>query len=205
MNSCRRLLAALGLAATAVASAPGLAQAQEGGLIGTLLRPAERRFGAMVDVGFPDGANASLVYRPFYWLRAHGGLGYNLISHGVRAGASIVPLPSWFSPSLTLEAGHYFEGDANAMVRRFDADHEDSALLERVGYTYANAQVGLNFGSKWATFYIQGGITFLNGSIHGISEQLDGQQPESTTVQDEAQVSAQFVSARVGVIFYFLP
>ena len=46
------------------------------------------RLGLMVDAGLPDGANAALVFRPFRWLRAHGGGGYNMVSPGVPAQAS---------------------------------------------------------------------------------------------------------------------
>src|SRR5438105_2350281 len=50
--------------------------------------------GVMMDAGAPDGANASLVFRPLSWLRAHGGGGYNMISKGIRAGATLLPFGS---------------------------------------------------------------------------------------------------------------
>ena len=65
-------------------------------------------FGVMADVGLPDGVGASLVYRPAKWLRVTGGGTYNMISSGLRAGASLLPF-GW-GPSLTVEGGHYFDG-----------------------------------------------------------------------------------------------
>src|SRR3954471_19015778 len=91
--------------------------------------------GVMMDAGLPDGANAALVFRPLSWLRAHGGGGYNMISKGVRAGATLLPFGS--GPSVTLEGGHYFDGDANGLAQRFAGSAFSSALLDRVGYDYA--------------------------------------------------------------------
>src|ERR1700690_2945931 len=81
--------------------------------------PVARRLpqlGVMADAGLPDGANASLVFRPLRWLRVHGGGGYNMVSAGVRGGATVVPFG--MGPSATLEAGHYFDGNANGAVQR---------------------------------------------------------------------------------------
>ena len=69
----------------------------------------------MLDVGFPDGASASAVFRPYSWLRADLGGSYNLVSKGVRGGVSVVPFG--MGPSATLEAGHYFDGNANGIAR----------------------------------------------------------------------------------------
>src|SRR5438445_421418 len=73
--------------------------------------PAARfpKLGMMADAGLPDGANASLVFRPARWIRMHGGGGYNMISGGVRAGVTLLA-PFVVAPSGTLEVGHYFDG-----------------------------------------------------------------------------------------------
>src|SRR5580704_8838962 len=42
------------------------------------------RIGVALDVGVPDGATASLVYRPLRALRVEAGLSHNLISLGGR-------------------------------------------------------------------------------------------------------------------------
>src|SRR5690349_2181878 len=82
--------------------------------------------GVMMDAGLPDGANASLVFRPLSWLRAHGGGGHNMVSVGVRGGVTLLPFGS--GPSATIEAGHYFDGDANGLARRWAGATFHSAL-----------------------------------------------------------------------------
>jgi hypothetical protein len=70
----------------------------------------------MADVGVPDGAIGSLVVRPWQWFRAYGGGGSNSVSKGWRGGFSLVPFGA--GPSVSLEYGHYNDGDANGLVRR---------------------------------------------------------------------------------------
>src|SRR5689334_19127562 len=94
--------------------------------------------GVMVDAGVPDGVNGALIYRPWNFLYVHGGGGYNLISPGIRGGASLYLLPWVVSPSLNVEAGHYFPGNANNAVMKVSGEDPDSPLLESVGYDYQN-------------------------------------------------------------------
>jgi len=164
-------------------------------------------FGVMVDAGLPDGANASLVLRPFSWLRAHGGGGYNMISSGIRAGATLLPFGS--GPSATIEAGHYFDGDANGLARRFAGATFQSALLERVGYDYANAHLGLDFGSRNVVFYIHGGMSYVRAQIHNFdsvvaSTASDNGANGSTeiSVKQDPTVKAWVPSAKLGLIVY---
>jgi len=160
--------------------------------------------GVMVDAGLPDGANASLVLRPFSWLRAHGGGGSNMISKGVRIGATVLPFGG--GPSATLEAGHYFDGDANGLAQRFAGSSFASPLLERVGYDYANAHLGLDFGSRRVTFYIHGGMSYVRAQIHNVNEQVASSSGSSsgTTVSFNQDPTVRVVapSAKLGFIFY---
>src|SRR5215212_6807365 len=78
--------------------------------------------GAMADVGLPDGATASIVVRPIRSLRAHAGVSHNMISLGERVGLTWVPLSWWASPTLSIEYGHYAEGNANPLARAVMGD-----------------------------------------------------------------------------------
>jgi hypothetical protein len=79
------------------------------------------------------------VFRPISRVRVHAGAGYNLIAPGLRAGATVVAFPFWITPSVSVEAGHYFRGDANGAVRMITGDAEfDEPMLRDVGYSYAN-------------------------------------------------------------------
>jgi len=160
--------------------------------------------GVMADVGLPDGAGASLVYRPMKWLRVTGGGTYNMISSGVRAGASLLPF-GW-GPSLTVEGGHYFDGDANGLVRKFaGASYQSNAVLERVGYDYANAHLGLDLGYRRVTFFIHAGMSFIRASVHNIDQAIQSDSGSSSTtvaVKQDPIIRAFTPSAKLGLIVY---
>ncbi|HKA88662.1 MAG TPA: hypothetical protein VKH36_06240 [Acidimicrobiia bacterium] len=178
-------------------------------LVAALAVPARaedvRRFGLMLDAGVPDGANASLVFRPAGWFRVHAGGGTNLIAPGVRAGVSLMPLPGM---SLNAEGGHYFRGDANGLARMLSGDGTvDVPALRDVGYDYANFHLGLELTFSWLTLYVHGGMSYLHGQVRNIGPTLnqsiggDGM----VTVSEDPTVHAWAASARVGLIVYVLP
>jgi hypothetical protein len=174
--------------------------------------PAARglpRLGVMADAGLPDGANASLVFRPLRWLRVHGGGGYNMVSEGIRAGATVVPFG--MGPSATLETGHYFDGNANGVVQRFAGQSFSSPLLARIGYDYTNFHLGLDFGYHRVTFFVHGGMSYVRAQIHNLesvvssqaSAASDGNGSTSVSIKQDPTVQAWFPSAKLGFIFYF--
>jgi hypothetical protein len=162
-----------------------------------------RRFGAMLDLGVPDGVIASFVYRPHKLARVHAGLGYNGISPGVRLGAAFLPL-GW-GPSLDLDYGHYFEGDANGLVGMFaGVAKEDRALLSSVGYDYVNLRAGMEFGGDRFTFLVRGGLSWVHTSIHNIESLLqpkDGTNGNVTiSIPEDPVVNALAPSLQLGFI-----
>jgi hypothetical protein len=159
----------------------------------------------MADLGLPDGATASIVYRPIRALRVHAGVSHNLISLGERAGVTYVPFSWWASPTLSLEYGHYADGNANPLVRAATGDATfSSAVLERFGYNYANAHVGLELGRKWFTFYLHAGVSRITGSVHNLSsETMSGAEGTTTvTFTTDPNVRLWTVSARLGFVVY---
>jgi hypothetical protein len=188
--STARVFLALSLAAAAAAPA----EASPGSI------------GVMVDAGVPDGLNGSLVYRPFRPLNLHAGVGTNLISYGVRAGASLYLLPTVISPSLNVEAGHYFKGDANAAAVRYGiAAESDSPLLREVGYDYANLHLGLDIGRDRCSFYLHAGYSILRGTLHNLDELVSEQADGELTFEmgDEATATVITPSARIGFLLFF--
>jgi len=161
------------------------------------------RFGVMADLGVPDGGTASIVMRA-RMLRVHGGVSHNLVSRGVRGGITLAPFTWAVTPTISLEYGHYLDGDANPILRMVTGDPTfSSPLLERVGYDYANAHLGLEFGQRWATFYIHAGVSLIRTTIHG----LDGPTADASTtvtLTSDPGVTVWSVSARLGFIFYLL-
>jgi len=165
---------------------------------------AESTLGVTIDAGVPDGAAASIVYRPISRVRLHAGATHNMVSTGARAGITLSPLRTWLSPTLSFDVGSYPEGDANPLVQRISSDPSfQSAMLERVGYRYANAHLGLEFGRQRATFYIHGGASYVATQVHGLdAASEDGMT--TVTFTEDPQVRLLTVSARIGLIIYFL-
>jgi hypothetical protein len=185
-------------------------------LVAAAPAPAARSLpsiGFMADAGIPDGVQGSLVWRPWKALRLSVGGGYNLISKGVRVGATLLPFGR--GPSGTLEAGHFFEGDANGQAARFFGPGiASSALgpsLQHFGYDFVNAHLGLDFGYKRATFFIHGGLSYVRTHLSNIDAlfnnqpSIDGQGATGpqVTAREGADVKAVGPSGKVGLIIYF--
>lgn len=166
---------------------------------------ADRTLGVTVDAGVPDGAAASIVYRPISQFRFHAGATHNMITTGVRAGVSIVPLKSWFSPSINFDAGSYQEGDANPLVQMISGDSEfHNDQLEKVGYRYANAHLGLELGRQRATFYLHAGGSYIAGKVRNLDAATDGTGATTVSFTTDPDVRLLTVSAKLGLIIYFL-
>jgi hypothetical protein len=122
--------------------------------------PRHRTFGMTMDVGVPDGAALGLVVRPhFDWLRIAGAVTHNGIAPGVRVGVTLDPIAFPIAPTLTFEAGHYWEGKLPMI--------QDSPTL---GYNYANIHLGLEIGNR-ATFrfFLRGGVSYLDVNASNIN------------------------------------
>lgn len=160
--------------------------------------------GVMVDVGVPDGLMASLVARPWSWMRVSAGGGTNSISNGWRAGISL--LPSGAGPSASLEYGRYQDGDANALAKKFvGGDFNGSPALDRVGYEFMNAHLGLDFGSRNVVFFVHGGVTMLRGQIHNLDAAIAGAGGTGTTevvVRQDPNFKASGPSFKLGLLCY---
>jgi hypothetical protein len=197
------------LTAMSLLALAGAARAQEGEVVqAPLAKPVARplpKLGLGVDAGFPDGAALSGVYRPFSWLRAELGGSYNMISKGVRGGLTLVPFG--MGPSATLEAGHYFDGNANGIASKFTGGgHSDNAILQRVGYDYANAHLGLDFGVRRVVFFIHGGMSYIRASVHNINSEIPSGMGSAggTTVSFNQDPIVRVItpSVKLGFVFY---
>jgi len=166
--------------------------------------PRSPWIGASADVGVPDGATMSVVYRPIRALRVHAGLSHNLISLGQQVGVTLVPLSWWASPTLSLEYGHFAEGNANAAVRRFSGGDSSSPALDRVGYDYASARAGLELGRKWFTFYLHAGVSRITGTVHNLDAATMSPSSGTTSVSftTDPTVRVWTASASLGFIVY---
>jgi len=184
------------------ASMPPGVQRTGRSLAAALARP---RIGAMLDLGVPDGVTTSIVVRPVAWLRAHAGLSHNLISLGQRAGVTVAPLGWWATPSVSLEVGRFAEGNANPLARAVTGDETvSSAALQRVGYRYANARLGVELGRTWCTFYVHAGMSWLAGNIRDLGAEAMSSSTGTTTISfpSDPIVRMWTVSSRAGLVVY---
>lgn len=161
-----------------------------------------RMFGAMFDLGVPDGTTLSFVYRPIDMARVHAGLGYNGVSPGLRIGGEFLPL-GW-GPSLGLAYGHYFEGDANGLAGMFGDPGDGSKLLENVGYDYFAMRVGMEFGGDHFTFFARGGLCWLSTTIHELDSVIESDDPDSNmsvSVKEDPVLDAFLPTLQLGMIY----
>ena len=205
MKSTILMAAALGWVALL---APAQGNAEEPATVESALqaRKAERwpLVGAMVDVGVPDGLIGSLVVRPWHWFRVYGGAGSNSVSKGWRGGLSLIPFGA--GPSLSLEYGRYGEGDANGFVRSMaGGDFTGSSLLEKLSYDYANAHLGLEFGGKYFTFFVHGGVSMVRAQLHSAGGTLPNTGTDTVVeVTGDPKIKAYGSSLKVGLIVFLL-
>jgi hypothetical protein len=124
------------------------------------------------DGGAPGGGGVTLLVRPLWWLRLNGGLAYNVAGFGYRGGITLAPGQWAITPTLNLVAGHYMSGDANKFITVTDPNptiaNAQRALLAQTAYTFATAQLGLEFGSQRRfVFYLRGGLAYFESTLSG--------------------------------------
>lgn len=180
--------------ATDVASPTAVSAEREAG---SAAKPSPS-FGMFFDVGVPDGASVGLAYAPWYWLTFNGGLTYNLIGFGLRAGAKLAPFDLWITPSLVLEGGHYFDGSPRGFSASYLGD-DSERIPDRMSYTYGNAHIGVELGRPF-TFYLRGGLSALTGSATP-GEGIGG---DSVSLNSDLHMNAVFPSAKLGFTVLFL-
>ncbi|HTT71562.1 MAG TPA: hypothetical protein VMG32_10095 [Anaeromyxobacteraceae bacterium] len=165
-----------------------------------------RRFGLSLDVGVPNGASATLLYRPLKFLRLGGGLLYNYIGYGALASVSIQP-HYWIAPSLAIEAGHYFDANALDKVAHFaTVDDSIRPLLEQVGYSFVNAQAGFELGAPSTfVFFIRGGLSRVWLSVNNANQAAQAASASGgsrLTYVADPNVRLGIPSVKAGFMFY---
>jgi hypothetical protein len=141
-----------------------------------------------------------LALRPVSWIHGQIGLGYNLIAVGIRGGATL------FSPvaiplSLTLEGGHYFEGDANQAVHWFSPQARSVASLRRFSYDYLNLLAGLIFEGRYFSFYVRGGVTWMRATVKNFAQSVNDVAQVGLQA-DDPKIHYRGPSAKLGFILF---
>jgi hypothetical protein len=155
-----------------------------------------RSVGLMFDLGTLDGGMMSLVYRPASWLRLHAGGGTNGASPGVRAGAAIPIRRGW---GLSLEGGHFFPGDLNGVFSAFAGpNYDDSHLLERFDYNFANVQLGWEIERSGLLFFVRAGVGYVWSQLP--TDSLSRVENLSSLVDPDGSVEVFLPSLKLGFI-----
>lgn len=161
------------------------------------------KFGFQIDAGAPAGASAALVYRPWSYLRLNAGVAYDAVAFGVKGGVTLIPFHWGVVPTLSLEAGHFAQGNVTDVVTITDPVAKE--LLTNVGFDYASADLGVEFGSQNRfVFYIRAGIAQVWAHVNNLNGALQKVNTGRNTTYHatDPKVDARVPSARIGFIFY---
>jgi hypothetical protein len=159
-------------------------------------------YSGLFDLGFPDGVMASFAYQAHPRLSPHVGLGHNANSLGLRVGGRWTFVDGGVAPYLGLESGHYFQAQTPDWMRETakSAGLEDKTL-DRAGYTFANAHLGVSLGSGKLRFHLQTGISFVRANTLIIKPKPNYTPP--VDLYRDTRIHAWLVSGRAGVGYYF--
>ncbi len=187
------------LLAAALAAAP----AADTQAVRTRPEPASV-LGLALDAGLPSGAGVSLLVRPLPWLRLQAGPGTNGAGFGLRGGVTFLPLRSFLTPTLTVEAGHFFEADVSAAAETFGQlpDFGDE-MLSTVSYDYASAMLGLEVGSQEGFFgFVRAGAAYVDARFGSYAIEGDDAGAVRSVTGEGPSIGTLAPSAVLGVGFY---
>jgi hypothetical protein len=103
------------------------------------------------------------------------------------------------TPTLNIDAGRYLTGDFTKFVTVTNTN--EAAVLSHARYTFATAQIGLEFGSQRRfSFYIRGGLTYLLTSVSGsdVAAVFNGNTSGATLSAGRMPISALLPCASLG-------
>ena len=151
-------------------------------------------FGVIAGVGVPDGGTLGIAWRPVHPLRLEASVADNYVSPGYRGGLTYIPFRSRVTPTLGLAYGHFAERDANPAVRMVTGDATfDSAMLDRFGYDYAAARLGLELGGKRVSFYIHAGVTRITAQVHDLAAASNASAQQTSSMVSVSSTDANVV------------
>jgi hypothetical protein len=163
-------------------------------------------FGLLLEAGVPGGAGRIGAIQPSRHVRLHMGATHNGIRMGGRAGLTLLPWSGGYTPCASFEVGHTFMGDATKLARRMaDTSLPPTPAMERVGFSYASAHLGFEFGEpRDVMFFVRGGVTVVQVAVPDVSglavpflEQLGIEGARG------GRFHSILPSAKLGMIIYF--
>jgi len=162
-----------------------------------------RRFGLLMDAGVPTGAGLAAMFRPWRLLRLEGGLNYDYVSFGLRGGLTFIPVEWAVTPTVHVEGGHFFEGNASS----FTSDASAKILLGHVPEDYLSASLGLEFGAQQRfVFFLRLGLSWIWSEGRNVAQAVTAANTSGgpTTVKSAQNIPLllQVPTVTVGALLY---
>jgi hypothetical protein len=165
---------------------------------------AESRIGVQVDAGLPGGLGGGVMYRFHAAFRLHASITHNALSPGVRGGMTATTTSGPVVPFVSVEAGHTFRGEADAIVALLpERARRSRRQLEQVEYDYASGSIGLEIRGRSGGFFVQAGLSWVDGALYfAEAHELDG-TAATVEVYSVAPIGFATLSASAGVRVWF--
>lgn len=174
----------------------------------TPAQPAQRdtQFGINLDAGIPDGVALGLLYRPVHFLRVGASGSYNGFGFGARGTVTLAPFKFFITPTLSVEAGHYWAADVGPLVRQagLEVPPEAAPLLQEVAYDYGNAHVGFEVGvPQYFMFFLRGGISYVRSTVENFGQVVQAASGDPTLEVADLRVRVTVPSLKLGITAFF--
>lgn len=135
-------------------------------LIPSVANAETDRVAVMADLGVPDGLVASLLIKAQSHLDLHFGAAHNSFAPGARAGLRLYPKRGRVAPFLAADGGTFARGQAHGFAQTMAQNiASDRVQLQQVGYRYGNLHLGLRLGDRKHAFFVQGGVSLMQGDL----------------------------------------
>jgi hypothetical protein len=159
-------------------------------------------FAVEVSGGAPQGFALAAALRPLPWLRAHAGVAHNILGPGIQGGVTLLPWRGSVTPTLTLEAGRFFETDVSDDFSGTLPDAFDPSL-RNFGYDFYAALVGVELGSqRGVVFFLRGGLAWARSGLDGVDGYRDASAPNTTVDSSDVKLRAALPTVSLGLVWY---
>jgi hypothetical protein len=160
-------------------------------------------WGVSLGAGFPDFASASLMYRPWDFLRLSAGPAWNSVGWAIQGGVAIAPWNWALTPVLAVEGGRFFRSNYSRLLKDDDEDAADvKPLLERVDFSYVATDLGVDIGSpRGFAVSLRFGLSFVWLGLNGSATSRDD-DGTSVTLRDP-KLEATLPSAKLRLQYWF--
>jgi len=162
------------------------------------------KFGAAFDVGLPSGLELAPYVRPLEWLQLDLALGHDGAAFGLGGGLTLGALESSFTPTLSVDAGHFFRGDLSGKLGAVTGlDLSKYTWAKQFDFDHVEAQAGVLFGWPNVRFYVRAGVSYLHATLHDFSASLQAATHDTTLTAADPTLTAIAPSARAGMMVSF--